>query len=146
MASSSSSNNNNNNTTYNNVLATSSPSSVNSNNSSKVMSGGHHHHSTAPQSNTERLRRVEVVCRFRPQLRFEVEMGGSMCVHFFSDIRAVCMKSDKREIPFAFDRVFSCDYTQEQVFQHVGLPVVNGTSMLITQVVFFLFLSINTTC
>jgi len=68
---------------------------------------------------------VKVAARFRPLNSNELAMGSSEVVHFDGD-RSVSIQSEEGEGShgFTFDRVFSTDSTQLEVFEYAALPIL----------------------
>lgn len=74
----------------------------------------------------QREKCIEVVCRFRPQLKSEEENGGALCVTFVPDNKTIVLKNEKKELQYSFDRIFPCETSQEEIFNYIGKPVVQG--------------------
>lgn len=79
--------------------------------------------------------RVQVVARCRPHNEIEEAHGGSVAVKFpvsasgdgGSDASCMIEVHDNGSWhPFTFDHVFGMESTQEEVFQHVGIPLVDS--------------------
>ena len=70
---------------------------------------------------------IRVVCRFRPANEIEIEKG-SLCVSFQKDLKAILMSTPQSAgpVPFEFDRVFDCNASQGEVYEEIGLPIVQG--------------------
>ncbi|KAJ3056456.1 hypothetical protein HK097_006775 [Rhizophlyctis rosea] len=63
---------------------------------------------------------IRVVCRFRPQNSREIKEGGVPIVAFDDDMTSVKFESKEYPGTFAFDRIFSWESTQEQVFNYAA--------------------------
>ena len=70
---------------------------------------------------------IHVICRLRPENSIEKESGSSPCVSF-NDTKISIKISDRCEDSheFTFDRVFSSESRQIEVFEHSAKPVVEG--------------------
>ena len=70
---------------------------------------------------------IRVICRLRPENSIEKESGSSPCVSF-NDTKISIKISDRCEESheFTFDRVFSSETRQSEVFEHSAKPVVEG--------------------
>ena len=70
---------------------------------------------------------IRVICRLRPENSIEKESGSSPCVNF-TDTTISIKISDRGEESheFTFDRVFSSETSQTEVFEHAAKPVVQG--------------------
>ena len=70
---------------------------------------------------------IRVICRLRPENSIEKESGSSPCVNF-TDTTISIKLSDRGEESheFTFDRVFSSETSQTEVFEHAAKPVVQG--------------------
>lgn len=73
-------------------------------------------------------RNVQVVCRFRPQSS-RIEKGDDVCVEFELD-GISCSVGVSETQRFTFDRVFRPESTQQELFEHVGQPILSGTQPL----------------
>ncbi|CAG9323451.1 unnamed protein product [Blepharisma stoltei] len=72
---------------------------------------------------------VKVICRFRPLNSKEKEYSERSCIEFGSDLKSVRMltQSDAGCLPvFNFDRVFSPDSSQAEVYEMAARPVVES--------------------
>ena len=72
---------------------------------------------------------VTVVCRFRPLNQKEKDMNDKMCVEFCSDLKTVAVKSQYEgmgPVTFNFDRVFSPDSFQIDVYEVAAKPIVES--------------------
>lgn len=72
---------------------------------------------------------VTVVCRFRPLNQKEKDMNDKMCVEFCLDLKTVNVKSQYEgmgPINFNFDRVFSPDSFQSDVYEIAAKPIVES--------------------
>ena len=78
---------------------------------------------------TESKGNVTVVCRFRPLNQKEKDMNEKPCVDFASDGKTVIVKSQydtMTPLNFNFDRVFSPDSTQNEVYEAAAKPIVES--------------------
>lgn len=70
---------------------------------------------------------IQVVCRFRPTNKLELESGGSNVIEFDDDGKGCkLLVSDHQPYRFTFDSVFSTDSRQIAVFNFVGKPIVEA--------------------
>jgi kinesin family protein 5 len=68
---------------------------------------------------------VRVCARFRPENAVEKEMSSKDCVEYLSDTSVkLCGGDECGEHKFNFDRIFSPDCTQENVFEYAALPTI----------------------
>ena len=72
---------------------------------------------------------VTVVCRFRPLNQKEKDLNEKMCIEFGQDLKTVVVKSlyeGMGPINFNFDRVFSPDSFQKDVYEVAAKPIVES--------------------
>lgn len=72
---------------------------------------------------------VNVVCRFRPLNQKEKDMNEKPCVDFGSDGKTVIVKSQydtMGPLTFNFDRVFTPDSAQNEVYEAAAKPIVES--------------------
>eukprot|EP00906_Rhabdomonas_costata_P005169 RCo007756 len=74
--------------------------------------------------------RVQVVVRFRPENDKEKARGGAMCVTIprgnSTEVTIDCANPAFGQKLFTFDKVFPMDSTQDEVFELIGLPLVDS--------------------
>ena len=72
---------------------------------------------------------VRVVCRFRPENEQEQRIG-QFCVGFEGDDKVTLNRPDRpgsgAESTFDFNRVFQPFSSQQQLFDHIGAPIVDA--------------------
>ncbi|KAL9653853.1 hypothetical protein ABK040_012914 [Willaertia magna] len=66
--------------------------------------------------------KVEVICRFRPQLPYEIEKGGEYCIEFVGN-DTVYLKN--KGLYFTFDRMFNTLTSQDDIFEALGRPAID---------------------
>ena len=74
--------------------------------------------------------KVQVYCRFRPFLRFELtkeDKKTKCCVAFHKSGKNALLKHGvDKPMKYDFDRVFQPSATQDQIFEAVGVSLVQG--------------------
>eukprot|EP00466_Bigelowiella_natans_P009914 jgi/Bigna1/43829/e_gw1.84.40.1 len=74
---------------------------------------------------------VQVVCRFRPESQQEIDKGGSNVLELSDESDKdftieLGEGGDHKSQAFTFDKVFKPFSTQEEVYDHVGSPIVRS--------------------
>jgi kinesin family protein 5 len=70
---------------------------------------------------------IRVICRLRPENSIEKESGSTTCVSFTeSSISIKISERSEENYEFTFDRVFSSEVSQKEVFEAAAKPVVQG--------------------
>lgn len=83
------------------------------------------------------LGKIRVFCRIRPVNRCEVSQGGAMVVEKIDDY-SVTMETPRGPREFQFDKVFSAEVSQEDLFhdtnRYGGYGSQSGTNTLYSQI------------
>lgn len=73
---------------------------------------------------------IKVICRMRPENQKEIDTGLKLCINKKSDTNLLIHIDSENKNPevneFSFDRVYSPDSTQEEVFEYCAVPIING--------------------
>ncbi|KAF4676204.1 hypothetical protein FOL47_006595 [Perkinsus chesapeaki] len=84
---------------------------------------------SGPGTAPEEAINVKVCCRFRPLNRQEIQItgGGQSCTRFLSPSCVSIDRSVETEGgTFTFDRVFSPDSSQSEVYEYAAKPIIRG--------------------
>lgn len=68
---------------------------------------------------------VRVAVRVRPLSEKEIREGGEVCVDVDRKNATITLKQDSGEHLFAFDNIFGLESTQPEVFEQLGVPLLD---------------------
>eukprot|EP00762_Andalucia_godoyi_P004387 ANDGO_08163.mRNA.1 Kinesin heavy chain len=69
---------------------------------------------------------VRVVCRFRPQNKLELSKNAPMNVTFVNEMTVRVVDHEAQDFTFTFDRVFTVNAAQQEVYEHTGKPLLDS--------------------
>ncbi|CAJ1446183.1 unnamed protein product [Effrenium voratum] len=78
----------------------------------------------AAEQKDEHEESIRVCCRFRPQNQQEKEASGKICIQLNEDGTSVYTPAIDNT--FVYDRVFSMESTQKEVYDYAAKPIING--------------------
>jgi kinesin family protein 5 len=76
----------------------------------------------------ESVGNVHVLCRFRPLNEKELRSSNNISVRFMDDFQTVVLANNENLGPqrYTFDRVFSPEASQDEVYEHAASPIVEA--------------------
>lgn len=75
--------------------------------------------------NKEKTQNIKVIARFRPLINLELELGEANINWFkMPNENTICVNKDSTPENFTFDKVFSINTPQPEIFESLGKPIV----------------------